>query len=80
MTDITILAIPESDIRIRELAFANCTGLRSITCDAITPPICDDYVFYNVEKSIPLYIPAGREYAYQIAKGWQDFTNIQTLH
>lgn len=76
---LTSIVIPCSVTDIEDFAFYSCTGLTSITCEGVTPPSCNgDYVFYNVEKSIPLYVPAGRAETYKEANGWKDF-NIQEI-
>ena len=61
--------------------FNGCTGLTSITSRAIVPPM-DKYgsnTFYDVDKSIPVYVPAGSVAAYKAATGWSEFTNIQAI-
>ena len=57
-------------------AFAGCSGLTSITCEAVTPPTLTDETFYNVDKSIPLFVPAESLDAYSNAVIWESFTNL----
>jgi len=57
-------------------AFGLCTGLKEITSYIQEP-----FYFYNncwngVNKSIPLYVPAGTKEKYQSTGGWKEFTNI----
>jgi len=55
---------------IGHLAFFGCSGLTSITCEASTPPNCSynyNPIFYNVNKSIPVYVPANSVDAYKKA-------------
>ncbi|HBN04378.1 MAG TPA: hypothetical protein DD434_01125, partial [Bacteroidales bacterium] len=52
--------------------------LSSITCSATRPPSLGQDVFKNVNKSIPLYVPASSVAFYQATDGWKDF-NIQTI-
>ncbi len=60
--------------------YYNCSSLTSITCEAVTPPIVgDSYTFYDIDKSIPLYVPAASVSAYQTADYWKEFTNIQAI-
>lgn len=73
---LTSITIPSSVTEIGSTAFLSCTGLTSITCSAQTPPALDMVVFYNVDKSIPLYVPEASVALYQAADGWHDFYNI----
>lgn len=73
------ITIPSLVTKLGDGAFAYCTSLSMITSNAITPPVCGKYCFSNVDKSIPLYVPAESIDAYKAADGWKDFTNIQTL-
>ena len=75
---VTYNSVTYSVTSIGEKAFEYCSGLTSITCEAITPPTLGSVwgVFSNVNKSIPLYVPAGSVSAYKSADQWKDFTNI----
>ncbi len=65
---------------IGDYAFSSCSSLTAITCEAITPPtIGGDYTFYNVNKTIPLYVPAESVESYKAADYWKEFTNIQAI-
>ena len=46
---------------------------------ATTPPTITDNTFYNVDKSIPVSVPAGTRSRYRAATGWSDFTNYLAL-
>ena len=70
------LFIPESVTDITSNAFAYCTALSSITCEASNPPTLSSGVFYEVDKSIPLYVPTESVTLYQTANGWKEFYNI----
>ena len=74
------IEIPNSVTSIGDRAFEHCTGLTSITCDAVTPPTLGDEVFFYVHKNIPLYVPEESIDIYKSADQWQDFTNIQTIN
>ncbi len=69
--------IPESVTSIGDRAFSGCSKLTAITCYAITPPTIDNDTFYNVEKSIPVYVPEDSVEAYKTAEYWSEFTNFQ---
>ena len=72
--------IPESVTSIGVETFYGCSSLTAITCHAVTPPtIGNSYTFYNVDKTIPVYVPAGSVEAYNAAAYWSEFTNIVPL-
>ena len=76
---LTSVTIPNSVTSIESYAFMDCSGLTSITSEATIPPSCGDASFFNVKKSIPVYVPANSVEAYKKAKEWKDFTNIQAI-
>ena len=76
---LTSITIPNSVTNIGGSAFRYCSGLTSITCEAITPPDCKNNCFNEINKSIPVYVPANSVDAYRKAKEWKDFTNIQAI-
>ena len=76
-SSLTSVTIPNSVTSIGKSAFAYCRALTSITCEATTPPTVGESAFYDVSKSIPVYVPCGCVEAYKAASGWSDFTNIQ---
>ena len=78
-SSLTSVTIPNSVTSIGGTAFSNCSGLTSITCEAVNPPALGNAVFDEVDKSIPLYVPAEGVAAYQAAEGWKEFTNIQAI-
>lgn len=77
MSQLTEIIIPNSVTSIGEAAFSGCTGLQSITCNAIVPPTIENYTFYGVDKAIPVYIPLHGANAYLEADVWKDF-NLRT--
>ncbi|MFA6199662.1 MAG: leucine-rich repeat protein [Bacteroidales bacterium] len=74
---LTSITIPNSVTSICDYAFYDCRGLTSITCSAQTPPSLGEFVFFNVNKSIPLYVPEASVALYKAAEQWRDFNNIQ---
>ena len=77
-SSLTSVTIPNSVTTIGLSAFYNCSGLTSITSEAVTPPACQE-AFYEVDKSIPLYVPYSSVEAYKAADGWKEFLNIQPI-
>ncbi len=71
------ITIPNSVTTIGGSAFKGCSGLTSITCYATNPPTCGVSCFYEVDKTIPVYVPARSVDAYKQANEWKDFKNIQ---
>ncbi len=78
-SSLTSIEIPNSVTSIGTQAFFHCSSLTSVTCKAENPPALENNVFLNVDKSIPLYVPAEGVAAYQAAEGWKEFTNIQAI-
>ncbi len=58
-------------------SFSGCIGLTQITSNAIIPPTLGSNAFYNVSKSIPIYINCNNLSAYQSAQYWSGFTNYR---
>ena len=79
---LTLATIGNSVTSIGNRAFRDCSGLTEIVSLRLTPPtVYYSYTypsystFYNVNKSIPVYVPAESLSAYQNASGWHEFTN-----
>ena len=77
--NLTSITIPESVTSIGCDAFSACYGLTAIASEAIAPPVINQGAFSGVNKSIPLYVPAGSVAAYKSADYWKDFSNILPL-
>lgn len=76
---LTEITLPGSLEEIGGQAFYRCE-LTKITCLATTPPVCTDGSYSSlsgIDRSIPVYVPKGSIAAYQSAKDWKEFTNIQ---
>ena len=61
--------IPNTVTSIGEGVFFNCYALTSITFEGSTPPRFEEDVFKDVNKSIPVYVPANSIEAYKKALG-----------
>ena len=77
--NLTSIKIPSGVTTLGERGFSACSGLISITCEAVTPPTCGTEEFYDVDKSIPVYVPAESVDAYKAADQWKEFKNIQAI-
>lgn len=78
--DLSLLTIGDAVTLIEGGAFRECTGLTSIISYASVPPTIEigfSGSFYNVDKTIPVYVPYGTVSAYESASGWNEFTYIQ---
>ena len=75
---LTTISLPKNLTKIGNFALSGCSSLNSITCEAITPPTCGDYVFSTTDKqTCKLYVPSGSVDSYKTADVWKDFFNIE---
>ena len=66
---LTSVVIPDSVTSIGYRVFEGCESLTSITFEGSTPPEFGKDVFKDVNKSIPVYVPANSIEAYKKALG-----------
>ena len=71
-TALPTITLP-STVTVIDASFEDCTGLTSITCKAVEPPVAHNEVFKNVPKTIPVYVPAGSVNKYKTASKWEEF-------
>ena len=67
------LELPASVQAIGDNCFALCSKLQAITVQATTPPTIAAKTFYDVNRDIPVYVPADALEAYQNDTYWQEF-------
>lgn len=60
-------------------AFSGCTGLTEIWAKPTTVPTCGYSLFYQVSRSIPVYVPEGTYSSYHANMQWSDFTLTEYL-
>lgn len=76
---LTQVILPGSLTDIGDFAFSDCTALTEITVRAAVPPaVVSGNAFYNVNRGIPVYVPAEAVEAYKAADVWKEFNNLQT--
>ena len=71
------LTLPASVEQIGDNCFALCSKLQKITVLSTTPPTIAAKTFYDVNRAIPVYVPAESVADYQGDTYWKEF-NIQT--
>ncbi len=76
---LTTITIGHSVTEIGSQAFEDCYSLNEIICRATIPPTITDFTFYQVDHSIPLYVPEESIETYKTAMYWNEFTNIQGI-
>ena len=76
--DLKGIIIPNSVASIGSSAFWGCRSLTEITVETKLPPdVYGSGCFYNVNRSIPVYVPQESLQAYKDAPVWKEFTNLQ---
>ncbi len=71
------LTLPATVQAIGDNCFALCSKLNKITCLATTPPTIEAKTFYDVKRSIPLYVPEASINDYANDTYWSEFINTQ---
>ena len=76
---LTSVTIPNSVTSIGDFAFFWCGKLNSITFKGSTPPTLGGIVFWGVDNSIPVYVPANSKEAYKDALEGFSMSNIKAI-
>lgn len=71
-SNLETVCLPATIEKIGTRAFAECSQLSSLTVYAMTPPVLERNVFYNVPDGLEVYVPAAAIPQYQEAEGWKD--------
>jgi hypothetical protein len=69
------IILPSTITEIGQLAFAACTALSEIHCQATTPPTLGTNVFQGLPSNWLCYVPAGYGETYKAAAGWSDYAD-----
>lgn len=81
-TALTEVVLPASLREVNDSPFYNCTGIKKVTCLAVTPPTHNNkYAFmYGCDMTnVKLYVPAMSIDAYRAESGWKTFYTILPL-
>lgn len=77
-TNVTTLNLPSSVSQINDRFCRNATTLKTINCNATTPPtLSESYLLQNVTLNA-IRVPSASIDAYKAASGWSNFANIIT--
>lgn len=67
------LVLPSSLQTIGDNCFSLCSKLERIIVNAAIPPAIEAKTFYEVDRSIPVYVPKGSLEAYKADTYWSEF-------
>lgn len=67
------LVLPSSLQTIGDNCFSLCSKLGRIIVNAAVPPVIEAKTFYEVDRSIPVYVPKGSLEAYKADAYWSEF-------
>ena len=67
------LVLPSSLQTIGDNGFSLCSKLGRIIVNAAVPPVVEAKTFYEVDRSIPVYVPKGSLEAYKADTYWSEF-------
>ena len=67
------LVLPSSLQTIGDNCFSLCSKLGRIIVNAAVPPVIEAKTFYEVDRSIPVYVPKGSLEAYKADTYWSEF-------
>ena len=74
-TDVQTVHLPKQTAKISDYAFADCSNLRVVYCEAPTPPVLGYRAFGLADSRLTIYVPMASEAAYKQAKGWKRYAD-----
>lgn len=77
--DLKMVTLPSSLLSCVGSPFANCSFLQTFVCNAVVPPATDNSspVSNQYIKQVKLIVPSWSLTEYQLAEGWNQFTNVE---
>lgn len=72
-TNLKMITFPSTLQKIGDNCFAECYAIKSVTCDAVTPPTAGVNCFSADCSKIPAYVPEKSVSAYEHAYCWSAF-------
>ena len=77
--DLKMVTLPSSLLSCVGSPFANCSFLQTLVCNAVVPPATDNSspVSNQYIKQVKLIVPSWSLTEYQLAEGWNQFTNVE---
>ena len=70
------MTLPSTMQTIADNAFSQCQKVSKITVNAMIPPVVEPKTFEDIDRNIPLYVPAGTASQYKQADYWCEFFNV----
>lgn len=75
-TDVQEVHLPKQITKISDYAFADCSNLRVVYCEAPIPPVLGYMAFgVGADTRLKIYVPMASEAAYKQAKGWKRYAD-----
>jgi len=75
-SELRAVVLPSTLTTIGDMAFANCTGLSSLTVPVTEPPLAFPASFDRTDAGLSLVVPCGTSEAYQNDVEWVYFHNV----
>ena len=73
--DLMEVFIHKNIVSIGKYAFAYCSNLKAIYCEALTPPELGFCAFERIPTTTKIYVPIVSERLYKEAKGWKKYAD-----
>ena len=75
-TNLQEVHLPQQIAKIKAYAFADCSNLEAVYCEALTPPDLGYMAFgFEADTKLTIYVPMASVAAYKQAKGWKRYAD-----